>query len=240
MKINRLLTAILACVIVATATGCKAEPAAETEAFTTKPIGFAREREGDDAYAIDKMLLDPLPGDAVYRTKTEQSIEIMAGEWDCNIGGSNYKDQYQELPAYAETLMANYVITYKYRTSDVIWEDPVQTTVGGYDAVLYNFVIQETRYETDTNGTLVTDANGTEISYNGRHFTGRAYFFFSGADAYYMIFTCLTEDYAACAPEWDQLVANVTIDEDLKLSEATTVSALNIITEETTSAEISE
>jgi hypothetical protein len=234
MKLNRLLPAILACImVVGTTAGCKAGQAAETTTYTTAEIGFAREREGDDAYAIDKLLVDPLPGDAVYRTKMDEAIEIMAGEWDCNIRGSNYKEQYQDLDKYAESLMASYVMTFKYQTSDVIWEDPVHTTVGGYDAVLYNFVIEEKLWETGTDGELVTNAAGSEISYAGRHFTGRAYYFFSGVDAYYMIFTCKTEDYADCAPQWDQLIANVKIDEDLKFSEATTVSALNVITETT-------
>jgi hypothetical protein len=230
MKISKIMTILLACVVVSTA-GCTSGEKEEATLPTTQSLGYARPREGDDAYAIDKLNVDPLPGDAKYTRKFTEQLEIVAGEWDCNIGGSNYKDQYQALDIYAEALMASYVITFKYQTSDVIWEDPVHTTVAGYDAVLYNFVIEETLWETDANESGITDVNGDYISYAGRHFNGRAYFFFSGTDAYYMIFTCLTEDYAECAPEWDTLIDNVKIDEDLKLSDVTTISAALTVTQ---------
>jgi hypothetical protein len=229
MKKSKLLPVLLA-VAVLGASGCTGGAQTETTTMTTAEIGFAREREGDDAFAIDKINVDPLPEGAVYLEKSDVRTYIMAGDWDCDISAANYKDQFHDLDKYAESLMANMVITFMYQTSDVIPEEPIKTTVGGYDAVLYNYTIDEKLWQTDTDGFAVTDAEGSEISYSGRHFTCRAYFFFSDNDAYYILFTTKTENYANAAPQWDQIIANVKIDPDLKLAETTTISAMNSVT----------
>jgi hypothetical protein len=141
------------------------------------------------------------------------------------ISARNYKDQFQTLEEYAESAMASLVITYKYQTSDLVWEEPVKTTVAGYDAILYNYTIEEYLWQTEADGSPSKDENGNDISIPARHFTGRGYFFYSGTDAYYLIFDCRTENYAECAPDWDKIIANVKIDENLKLSDVTTISA---------------
>lgn len=230
MKKSRFIALLLAAAIVGI-TGCDAANKETTTTTTAPPIGNVREREGDDAYAIDKLNVDPLPDTAWYLTKQLKGIRIMADKWDCQISAANYKDQFQSLDAYAETIMANMVMGYKYETSDVDWEEPVKTTVGGYDAVLYNYTIQEYLWVTGTDGLVIYDENKEASSYAGRHFTGRGYFFFSGTDAYYMIFQCRSEDYEYSAPYWDEVIANVKIDEDLKLPDVTTISAEYVMTD---------
>jgi hypothetical protein len=224
MNIKKMLPALLAAAILFTA-GCSTGLEAETTTYSAPPIGTMREREGDDAYAIDKLNVDPLPEGAWYKAKMLNGFQIMSGDWACTASARNYKEQFQTLEEYAESAMASLVISYKYQTSDLIWEEPVKTTVGGYDAILYNFIIEETLWQTETNGAPVLDEEGKGFSYPGRHFTGRGYFFYSGTDAYYLIFDCRTENYEKCAPDWDQVVANVKIDEDLKLADVTTISA---------------
>jgi hypothetical protein len=230
MKIKLILPVLLAAIMIFTA-GCTTGLEAETTTTSMVPIGTMREREGDDAYAIDKLNVDPLPEGSWYYAKMLNGFQIMAGEWSCTASAVNYKDQFQTLEAYAESAMAGLVMNYKLQTSDLEWDTPVKTTVGGYDAILYNFTISETAWETEADGSPVTDAEGNGKSYPGRHFTGRGYFFYSGTDVYYMIFDCRTENYDICAPDWDQIIANVKIDEDLKLADVTTFSAEHVVTD---------
>jgi hypothetical protein len=235
MKKSKLLPILLAAIVIG-ATGCKAG----TEQQTTTPLesqtlGTARERQGDDAFAIDKINVDPLPEGAVYTRKLQNALDIlMPYKWDCTISALNYRDQFSTLEDYADKLMANYVLTYKAMFTEVVWEDPVKTKVGEYDAILYNFVIEQILWETVASDVPATDAQGSQISYVGKTINGRAYFFLSGTDAYYMIFTCQPQDFDEASAQWDEILANVKVDEDLKISEVTTVSALTTITETTT------
>ncbi|MDR0992804.1 MAG: hypothetical protein LBL87_07945 [Ruminococcus sp.] len=230
MKLKRLLPAIFAVMILFTA-GCTANKPAETTS-TMPPMGTLRDREGDDAYAIDKLSVEPLPEGAWYIGKMLNGFQIMSGEWSCTASARNYKDQFQSLETFAESAMASLVITYKYQTSDLIWEDPVETKVAGYDAILYNFTIKETLWQTEPDGSISKDADGKDIPIPGGNFTGRGYFFYSGTDVYYLIFDCRTENYEKCAPDWDQIIANVKVDEGLKLPDVTTISAQYTNTEQ--------
>jgi hypothetical protein len=228
MKKSRFLPVLLAAAIIGIA-GCDAGKSETTTTYSAPPIGGISERSGDDAYAIDKINVDPLPENSWYLVKRLNGITIMGDKWDCNISAANYKDQFQDLDKYADTAMAGLVMNYKLETSDLVWEEPVHTTVGGYDAVLYDYTLQEHLYVTGADSLPITNEKFEATSYKGRHFTGQAYFFFSDTDAFYMVFMCRTEDYAYSQPKWDQIVANVKIDENLKLDETTTINATTTI-----------
>jgi hypothetical protein len=196
-----------------------------SETAPADPAGAA------DAYAIDKINVEPLPENSYYMTKFRKGIIILGDKWQCDINGENDKELFQSLDKYAEGSMAALVVNYKYESADLIWEDPVHTTIADYDAVLYNYTIEQTPWVTDSEGVVVTDENGVGSAYKSRHFTGRAYFFYSETDAYYIIFQCETPDYEECAPEWDQIIANVKVDEDLKIADVTTISASYVVTD---------
>jgi hypothetical protein len=230
MKKSRFVSLLLAAAIMGI-TGCDAA-STETQTTTTPPpMGAVSERSGDDAYAIDKINVEPLPENAFYMSKFLRGIIIIGDTWECDINGENYKEQFQSLDKYAETCMSGLVMNYKLETSDLDWEEPVHTTIAGYDAVLYDYVIQETAWVTGSDGMAVTDAEGSGSSYDGRHFTGKAYFFFSDTDAYYIIFQCKTPDYEKSLPQWNEILANVKVDEDLKLPDVTTFSASYVVTD---------
>jgi hypothetical protein len=191
---------------------------AETKAETATTSPETTPAVFDEAvYAIDKINIDPLPEGSMYLVKYQNGLTIISDAWECNISGANNKDQFRELDEYAKAAMASLVMNYKYESADLMWGDPINTTVADYDAVLYSFFIEEAAY--------VTDENGSNSGRGGRQFTGRAYFFYSGTDAYYLTFTCQTKDYEDRAEAWDQIIANVKVDENLKLADVTTVNA---------------
>jgi hypothetical protein len=232
----KLMAAISAICIVFSFTGCSGGENADTsetstaatEEYTEPNIEPAKPLEEGDAYAVDKLEFGYMPEGWGIAGKLDNAMVIISTENQIDIQGINYVETLDELDAFADTCMAVYKVNNMLYQSDLEIEEPYHTTVGtaAYDAVVYDFNIITHTYDFDSEGKAVTGSDGKEIKHESGRYGAKAVFFYSGTDGYYMIFQCVLDDYDRLEPEFEKLLANVTIHEDYKASDTSVVSTI--------------
>jgi hypothetical protein len=201
---------------------------AATEPMTEPEISAAKPVEEGDAFAVDKLEFGYMPEGWGIAGKLDNAMVILSKENQVDIQGINYVETLTELDAFADSCMAVYKLNNMLYQSDLAIGEPYHTTVGtaAYDAVVYDFTITANEFEFDSAGAVVTDVNGKEVMHPAAVYGAKAVFFYTGADAYYMIFQCLENNYSRLEPEFEKLLANVTVHEEIKASDTTAVSTI--------------
>jgi hypothetical protein len=237
-RLTKIIAAIWAMTIAVTLAGCTdgdkgtADPAgtstAATEEFVEPEVSAAKPVEPGDAFAVDKLEFGYMPEGWGIAGKLDNAMVIISNENQVDIQGINYVETLTNLDAFADSCMAVYRVNNMLYHADLAIKDPYHTTVGtaAYDAVVYDFTITANEYEFDEAGAVVTDANGEEIKHAVGQYGAKAVFFYSGKDAYYMIFQCVLDNYNRLEPEFEKLLANITINEDIKASDTSAVSTI--------------
>jgi hypothetical protein len=100
--------------------------------------------------------------------------------------------------------------------SDLLIEEPYHTTVAiaAYDAVVYYFTINAYEFEFDSENKSVTGLDGKHIRNEPGRYGAKAVFFYSNSYAYYMIFRSTLDDYDRLEPEFEELLASITVDDE--------------------------
>jgi hypothetical protein len=241
---KKLLAAVFAVVLICT--GCAndsesgsstadTETTAETSEMTA---GTVKPLEEGDAYAVDKLEFTYMPEGWQYFGKFENQMAIVSpGNCQVDINAANYLESFTpNLEEFANSCMASLRINNMLYQTDLLYDEPYHITVGkpAYDGVVYEYTLVHNTFETGTDGSAVTDAEGSEIKTEVLRERCKAVFFYSGADVYYMIFSCPADRYDELVPEFDALIADLDVHEDFKAADT---SALIIPTQETTVAE---
>ncbi|MDR0943250.1 MAG: hypothetical protein LBM41_01845 [Ruminococcus sp.] len=222
---KKLLAAILsAAMMIALFTGCKTDGVntETTTGTTTEPVlGTVLPVAEGDAYAVDKLEFGYMPEGWEILGKNENMMVILSKENQVDIQGINYNHTLKDIDTFADSCMAVYKINNMLYQSDVLIDEPYHITVGTakYDAVVYDFTIVVNEFLQDEAGEYLTDENGEQIKEEKMRYGGKAVFFYSGVDAYYMIFQCNEENYERIIPEFEKLLAGITVNENIKASD---------------------
>jgi hypothetical protein len=224
---KKLLAAIIsAAMMIALFAGCKADGQdAETTtnpSDTSEPaVGTVLPVKEGDAYAVDKLEFGYMPEGWQIMGKAENMMIILSNENQVDIQGINYNETLKDLDTFADSCMAVYRINNMLYQSDVLIDEPYHMTVGTgkYDGVVYDFTIVVNEFLQDESGEYITDENGEQIKEERMRYGGKAVFFYSGVDAYYMIFQCNEENYTRIVPEFEKLLAGLTVNENIKASD---------------------
>jgi hypothetical protein len=241
MNTRKIIAAISAIIVAAALAGCtsgnetadsgaadSAGNTAVTESMTEPQMSAAKPVEEGDAFAVDKLEFGYMPEGWGVAGKLDNAMVIVSTENQIDIQGINYVETLADLDAFADSCMAVYKLNNMLYHADLTIDEPYHTTVGtaAYDAVVYDFEIAVNEYDYDSNGAIVTDAAGNESKHVAAKYGAKAVFFYSGVDAYYMIFQCNLDNFDRLEPEFEKLLANITVNEDIKASDTTAVSTI--------------
>jgi hypothetical protein len=191
------------------------ETTAVTAITTTSPeteIKTETETEHNDVplwnvSPIDRINLDPLPEGAVYYARMGSQITIESENWECYYSGYKFSETQGTLKETAEESI-NYIDElYDWQDYEFNTEDPEYTTVAGFDAILYK-------------SELHAYINSNDISNHIRH-----YFIFSKTGFYDIEFRSNGDILEKCEADWDYIISNVKIDDELKPEDVTSISA---------------
>lgn len=133
------------------------------------------------------------------------------------VKAQNFKEEFQSLEVFADQGCAAIKMNNMMYQSDTEFSEPVKTTVGGFDAIMYDYTITSYifLYETDANGEQILDDDGHPIITDQREVYGeyvnRVYYFYSDEDVFYVICESRKENAEAAAKEFDEFISSVTI-----------------------------
>jgi hypothetical protein len=234
---KKILAAIIsAAMMIMLFAGCKtddgnSETTANTADTSEPAFGTVLPVAEGDAYAVDKLEFGYMPEGWQIMGKSENMMVILSKENQVDIQGINYNHTLKDLDSFADSCMAVYRINNMLYQSDVLIDEPFHTTVGtaGYDAVVYEFTIVVNEFLQDETGEYVTDENGEQIKEEKMRYGGKAVFFYSGVDAYYMIFQCNEENFDKIIPEFDKFLADLTINENIKASDTSALATTTAV-----------
>jgi hypothetical protein len=247
---KKLLTSIIAIAMAAAMfTGCTegnegtttTTTTSSAEETTTPTMGTMKPVQEGDAYAVDKLEFGYMPEGWQVAGKLENAMVIISQENQIDIQGINYVEELNDLETFADSCMAVYRVNNMLYQSDVVIDEPYKMTVGkaGYEAIDYDFTIIVNEFIQDGEGGYVTDASGKQQSVEKARYAGKAVFFYSGADAYYMFFQCNEADYSRIEPKFNEFLAGIIVNEDAKASDftsITTTAAADDTADDTTAA----
>ncbi len=137
--------------------------------------------EAPDGYEV---IVDSSEGKYLYNEELGASITVKA---------QNYKEEFTDLATFADSACANLKLTNMLYQADTDFDDPIDTTVAGFDAVLYYYYVTAYiyTYETDENGDYVLDEDGNAIKTGDKEVYGEfsdcGYFFYSDEDVFYIL-----------------------------------------------------
>ncbi len=170
-----------------------------SDTVTTRPL------EEGDILAIHKINTktegETLPGGykLVETNEQDQGKLYANGKSKIVIRALNYNTDMQDLAVWADNACAMIRIANITSACDTIFEDPQNTTVCGYDAIMYNydilqyeFIDNETKKQIDT-------------------YKGRNYYFYSDKDAYVLMFDTNDEDWEEQTKCFDEFIADLEI-----------------------------
>ena len=166
---------------------------------TTAPL-----KEGD-VYAINKFNVTlPTGLELKYSSEQNQGLAYVNTDkkYEIVVRAINYKEIEKELPVFADSACATYKINNMLYHMDTDYDAPVDTKVGGFDAILYNF--KETQNEFDEQG------NKNPIAY----YTCQAYYFYSDKDVYWIIIDSPTDSWDNCKADVDAFISSISINEN--------------------------
>lgn len=190
----------------------------ETTAFEEETISIytGKEVENEEDLAIFKF-------NAVLPDGYETVIDSAEGKQYISPNGlivvkaQNYKEEFQELEVFADQGCASINISNMLHQADTEFSEPQKTTVGGFDAIKYDYYITAYQYEveTDAEGEIVTDENGAPITTDERFVIGeyvnRVYYFYSDEDAFYIICESPKVSSEKAAAEFDEFIGSISI-----------------------------
>jgi hypothetical protein len=183
-------------------------------------------QEGD-AYAVDKLEFTYMPADWVYYGKFENQMALVyPGNCQVDINAANYVEEFTpDIESFASSCMASLRINNMLYQTDLLYNEPYHMSVGkpGYDGVVYEYTLVHNAYETGTDGSVVTDEGGNGNKYETGREKAKAVFFYSGKDAYYLIFSCPEDKYDTLVPEFDALLAGLDVHEDIKAADTSAI-----------------
>jgi hypothetical protein len=221
---KKILAAICAMALIFT--GCSGGDEQETTTAaatedTTLTAATAKPLQEGDAYAVDKLDFAYMPDGWVIAGKYNNQMVIAAKDCQVDIQGINYKETLQDIDAFADSCMAVLAMNNMLYHSDMINEEPYHTTIGegGYDAVVYDFTIVQNEYVTGTDGLALKNPDGSEQKYEAARYGEKGVFFYSGKDAYYMIFQCEEKDFERLEPEFNELLKSLVVHEDYRAAD---------------------
>lgn len=183
------------------------------EVYNTKAVA-----EGD-VYAINKFTVDPLPANYVLAQESQeaQGKLYLNGVSKITVMACNYKEDFQDLATCLETACASLRMNNMLYACDTTFEEPVSTTVDGFEALSRDFVI--TQYEfikEDPN------AEGDGVKTPVAWYKSRIVYFFSEKDVYYCIFETVQDDWDSTIGGFEEFIANIKIDENAQNKPAET------------------
>lgn len=139
------------------------------------------------------------------------------------VKARNYKEEYQALDVFADQACAGILMSNAAYQAETNFSDPVKTTVGGFDALRYDYTVTAYiyDYETDSEGNIKADDNGNPVVKSKDiygEYVNRAYFFYSDEDVFYFICEAQKDSADKAAEDFDKFVESVTITPALKNS----------------------
>jgi hypothetical protein len=203
--------------ITATNEAVTTSPETETAALTTTLPESETETERIDVplwnvSPIERINLDPLPEGAYYGARMGSMIMIESENWTCNYSAYDFSEIEGTLEETAEETI-NYIDELQdWQNYEFNTEEPEYTTVAGFDAILYK-------------SELHAYINSDDISNHIRH-----YFIFSKTGFYDIEFQSNGDILEKCEDDWDYIISNVKIDDELKPEDVTTISAQVTVT----------
>lgn len=183
-------------------------PPAETPAdelvVTSRPL------EEGDIYAIDKISnkSEILPGGYELRdTSTDpQGRMYNNGKAQLIMLAYNYKDDLQDLEIWADNACAIMTISNITSACDLVFEEPENVTVCGFDGIRYDYDIIQNDFIADENDPEA-EAVKTEI-YRRK---ARIYYFYSEQDAYIVYFNTMEADWEEQLVLFEEFVADLEV-----------------------------
>lgn len=188
-----------------TGTGNSASTEINIENMPTEEEMTTRALEEGDMYAIykinNKTEGETLPGGY----KLMQTDEGAQGKLYVNGGSKvviraqNYKEDMQDMATWADNACAMVRIANITSACDTVFQDPQNTKVCGYDAIMYDYDVLQYEFVDETT------KNHTDT------FKGRNYYFYSDQDAYVLSFDTNDEDWEEQVKCFEEFVADLEI-----------------------------
>ncbi|MBQ8826089.1 MAG: hypothetical protein IJ007_03225 [Oscillospiraceae bacterium] len=185
------------------------ENAAETTISIPEMHGTRRVEEGD-VYAINKFTVDPLPANYVLAQQSQlnQGKLYLNGVSKITVMACNYKEDFQSLDIAMETACASLKMNNMLMQCDTEFEEPVKTTVAGFDALSTDFLITANTFVKED-----PNAEGDGVKTPVGWYKSRIVYFFSDKDVYYCIFETNRDDWDKTIVGFEEFIANIKIDE---------------------------
>jgi hypothetical protein len=212
-------TAITTAVTVTETTKETSETAAEITAGTTATTAETTETASEVTAPlgvvspIDRINVDPLPEGAVYRARMWSQITIESENWTCYFSGYELSEFEGTLEEIAAKNIAYINDIHDWQNYDFITEEPVKTTIAGFDAIVYDSELYS-NYGAEPN----------HIEHN------RNIYFLSKTGVFEFDFKCHPDVFEASETDWDYIISHVKIDDELQFADVTTVSCEVTIT----------
>lgn len=190
----------------ADSTGTSAPDSYEDMTATTRPL-----EEGDD-YAINKITNktdgEELPGGFKLMDSSEeyQGKLYVNGSSRVLIRSANYVEDFPEdLGTWADRSCAEIVVT-NIMSADTKFGDPVNTTVCGFNAVMYDYDATPFKFEENPD-----NPDGDPLKVPTGHYKGRNYYFYSEQDVYAVMFDTTEENWEAELPNFEKFIADLQV-----------------------------
>ena len=211
-------------------TAASSEATAEETVSIPEMYGTRGVSEGD-VYAINKFTVDPLPANYVLAQESQenQGKLYLNGVSKITVMACNYKEDFQALDVAMETACVSLKMNNMLYQCDTEFEEPVKTTVAGFDALSRDFTITANEF-------IKEDPNeeGDGVKTPVAWYKSRIVYFFSDKDVYYCIFETVKDDWDSTIGGFEEFIANIKIDENAVNQPVETQSAE--VSEETSSA----
>lgn len=217
---------------------------AEAETVTVPMGGTMREVAEGDVFAINKFTVDTIPEGYEFAAKSQQNgaqfvrYIIDGGKAMVTIEAANYREDYQDLDVFADTACASMKMNNMYYACDTDFSEPEKTSIAGFDAIKYDYTITQNDYERDEEGNVLKGEDGKDIKIPVAWYKGRAYYFYSDKDVYYVIFETTQDNWDSSIDTFEQFISGAYINENAE-NDPEETSATEAAEEETsgTSAE---
>ena len=133
------------------------------------------------------------------------------------IKAQNYKEEFMELPKFADQACANVKIGNMMTQADTVFSEPMETTVAGFDAIRYDYDVTAYiyLYETNADGSQKLGDDGNPIITDQKEVYGkfhdRIYFFYSDEDVFIVTMESPESEKDNVAAEFDKFLESITI-----------------------------
>jgi hypothetical protein len=184
-------------------------PETEPEAITaTSPETERIDEPLWNVSPIDRINVDPLPEDAYYsfRYGSQITINTYSDNWYCYFNAYKISEEDESIEKIADDSIAFIKDLHDWQNYTFVPEEPVKLKVGGYDAVLY---------KTELYSNYGGDPYLVEES--------RLYYIKSKTGVFEFDFRCENNNLSECEADWDYIISNVKIDDELKPEDVTTI-----------------